>query len=101
MAVIRGTARLISSPSEQGTEFGRVDIPPISRIAGGSGESITSLIRSSARGTERCERSPSEKESGVALKICMIMGKRSRRSGGAGNGKAMMGASCGALFLRI
>jgi hypothetical protein len=57
-------------------EWGRVDIPPISRIEGALSVSWSSMVEMAdkADGISRLEGEPSEKESGVALNIAMISG---------------------------
>ena len=63
-----------SSVSEQGVEFGRVDIPPISRISGALGDSRISAIEARAVAVLIREGEPSENESGVALNMAIISG---------------------------
>jgi hypothetical protein len=74
IALIRGITRSNSSSSEQGTELGRVDIPPISRISGAWGEESIEEIEDKADSVLTWEGVPSENESGVALKMAIISG---------------------------
>jgi len=71
---MRGTTLSNSSVSEQGVEFGRVDIPPISSISGAWGDPRISAIEARAVAVLIREGEPSENESGVALKMADISG---------------------------
>jgi hypothetical protein len=76
-----GITRSNSSSSEQGVEFGRVDIPPISRISGALGDERIEEIEDKADSVLTLEGVPSEKESGVALNIAIISGVSFNGSG--------------------
>lgn len=80
MALTSGITRLSSSSSEQGSEPGRVDIPPMSRIAGGSGPFNSFSQAVSAYSTFVLAGSPSENESGVVLKMAMMYGEAGMES---------------------
>jgi hypothetical protein len=62
-------------------ELGRVDIPPISRISGAWGDERMEEIEDNADCVLTWEGVPSEKESGVALNIAIIIGVSFNGSG--------------------
>ncbi len=74
-----GTTRASSSSTDTGSEPGRVDSPPMSRIAAPS--SASSRPWATAESASAC-RPPSENESGVTLTIPMTQGKVERQVGG-------------------